>query len=164
MEMYEINGDTLCLIEIDNYNTKVIEKNEEFIVKENIHKIVDESCKSFGSSLEGRLSGTLKLTNIRYKAPIILSEYLDMILLPTGSRRGDKCHYISFNSIIDYDNLTEKEKNTTKHCKYKSYVFLNNNKKIYLEINKSVLKNQMNKCAMLKHYLELHNKREKSSF
>ena len=158
--MYEINGETLCLIEIDNKTTKVIEKNDEFIVNENIHKIVDESCRSFGSSLEGRLCGTLKLTNIRYKAPILLSEYLDIILLPTGSRRGDKCHYIAFNSIKDYDNLSIQEK---VDGKYKSYIFLDNNKKVYLEINKSVLKNQMNKCAMLKHYLGLRNREEKSS-
>lgn len=162
MEMYEINADTLCLIEIDNYHTKVVEKNDEFLVNENIHKIVDESCRSFGSSLEGRLSGTLKLTNIRYKAPILLSEYLGMILLPTGSKRGSKCHYIAFNAIKFFDDLTEEERK--EYITYKSFVILGENKKIYLEINKSVLKNQMNKCAMLKHYLELRNKEEKSAF
>ncbi len=157
MNMYEINSDTLCLLELGKEKTKVIEKEDEFIINENIHKIIDESCRSFGSSLEGRLSGTKKLTNIRYKAPILISEYLDLILMPTGSRRGFKCHYIVFNSIKDFDNLSTEEKKGN----YKSYINLNNNKKVYLEVNKGIIKNQMNKCAMLKHYLDLKNQQEK---
>lgn len=152
MKFYEINASTLCLIEMNNGNTYIIEENDEFEVAANIHKIVDESCRSFGSSLEGRLSGTTKLTNTRYKAPILVSEYLDIILFPTGSRRGEICHWISFNSIKDYDDLNDK------NSKYKSFIRLSNDKIINLEITKNILKNQLNKCAMLKHCLNLKNK------
>lgn len=153
MNFYEINSSTLCLMELKNGNTYVIEEEDEFEVKANIHKIVDESCRSFGSSLEGRLLGTTKLTNTRYKAPILVSESLNIILLPTGSRRGEICHWLSFNCIKDYDEIKAVESN-----KYKSYVRFVNDKIVNLEITKNILKNQMNKCAMLKHCLELKNR------
>ena len=35
--------------------------------------------------------GTYNLTGIKYKAPIVLSEYLSIIMIPTGSTRGEKC-------------------------------------------------------------------------
>lgn len=157
MDMYEVNTDTLCLLEIGKEKTRVIERNDEFVVNRNIHKIIDESCKSFGSSLEGRIKGTEKLTNIRYKVPIVVSEYFDIIMMTTGSRRGSKCHYIAFNYIRDYDELSNREKKGI----YKSYIRFDNNKKVLLEINKGIIKNQMNKCALLKHYIDLKNMQEK---
>lgn len=153
MDFYEINSSTLCLMEMPNGNTYIIEEDSEFEVSANIHKIVDESCRSFGSSLEGRLLGTTKLTNNRYKAPILVSEALDIILLPTGSRRGEVCHWLCFNCIKEYDEIKDR-----KDIKYKSYVRFVNDRIVNLEITKNILKNQMNKCAMLKHCLELKNK------
>ena len=157
MDAYEVNTDTLCLLELGKEKTKVIEKNDEFVVNKNIHKIIDESCKSFGSSLEGRLRGTEKLTNIRYKAPIVISEYFDIIMMTTGSRRGLKCHYIAFNYIKDFNEVSNKERKGL----YKSYITFENNKKVYLEIGKGIIKNQMNKCALLKHFMDLKNMQEK---
>ena len=96
---YEINKGTLCLIQEGDNSTKVIEINNEYEVNKNIHKIIDESCRSFGSTLKGRNEGTKDLTGIKYKAPIIISEYLSIIMIPTGSTRGNICHWISLNSI-----------------------------------------------------------------
>lgn len=140
MKEYEINKGTLCLIDINGETTKIVEQDRVLEVRKNIHKIVDESCKNFGSSLDGRLAGTKKLTNITYKAPIILSEYFSLILFPTGSRRGKICHWICLNSIKDfYDN----EVGTT--------IELINGQKVYLDISKFILLNQIKKATLLEH-------------
>lgn len=41
--------------------------------------IIDQSCRSFGSSYLGRHEGTKHLTGINYKAPIIIEETQSMI-------------------------------------------------------------------------------------
>lgn len=140
MNEYEINKGTLCLIDVDGKNTKIIEKNKVLEIRKNIHKIVDESCKSFGSSLDGRLAGTRKLTNITYKAPIILSEYLRIVLFPTGSRRGDICHWLNLNSIKDFYEENEG-----------TIIELENGEKIYLDISKFIIDNQIKKATLLEH-------------
>lgn len=146
MKGYEINAGTMCLIELENGNTRVVEKDKIYEVEDNIHKIVDESCRSFGSSLSGRIAGTTKLTGIRYKAPVILSEELSIILLPTGSLRGDICHWFSLYSIKRY----EETKNGT-------YIELINGTKIELNISKFVIQNQISKAIRLEHWLKRHN-------
>ena len=146
MKGYEINTGTMCLMQLKNGNTKVMERNKSYEVFSNIHKIVDESCRSFGSSLSGRLAGTTKLTGIRYKAPVILSEELSIILLPTGSTRGEICHWLSLYSIKEYTDEAQG-----------SVVELINGEKIHLKISKFVLQNQISKAIRLEHWLKRHN-------
>ena len=54
MKNYEINADTLALIPINNNTVKVYEEDEEFLVNKNVNQIMEDSCKYFRSSLEGR--------------------------------------------------------------------------------------------------------------
>ena len=54
MNNYEINNRTLAIIPIKNKISKIIEIDGEFYVNENPIKIIDNSCKYFGSSYEGR--------------------------------------------------------------------------------------------------------------
>lgn len=149
MDCYEINSGTMCLLQLENGNTKVIERKESYEILNDIHKIVDESCRSFGSSLSGRLAGTNKLTGIRYKAPIILSEELSIILLPTGSIRGEICHWLSLYSIKNYNEESQE-----------TIVELMNGEKIILNISKFVLQNQINKAIRLEHWLKRHNREQ----
>lgn len=138
-DFYEINKGTICLIQGKENSTKVIEEDKEYIVDKNIHKIVDESCKNFGSSLKGRYEGTYKLTGIRYKAPIIVSEYLSIIMIPTGSTRGEVCHWINLASI---KKLERNEHNN-------AIVVFHNGKKMELEVSYFTMLNQLAKATRL---------------
>lgn len=140
---YEINKGTMCLIQNEDGTTKIIEKEGEYIINKNIHKIIDESCKSFGSSLKGRCEGTSKLTGIRYKVPIVISEYLSIIMIPTGSTRGDICHWISLSSIKSIEKSNNNLANIT----------FNNGKKIELDVSYFIMQNQLAKAARLDYYL-----------
>ena len=72
MKDYEINKETLAIIPVGDKKSKVIEKNGAYIIDSRPNKVMDESCKYYGSSFEGRQKGTSNLTGITYKAPIIV--------------------------------------------------------------------------------------------
>ena len=103
MNDYEISEKTLAIMPIDEERSKIIEESGDFIVNKSVMKIIDESCKFFGSSYEGRFYGTKKMTGITHKSPIIVEESRKIIFFPTHSPRISKCIWISFNNIIDYE-------------------------------------------------------------
>lgn len=121
MDGYEINKETIALIPISNNETKIIEVSNEFIIKKNIMKLIDYSCKYFGSSFEGRYNGTKNLIGVSHKAPIIIEESTSIIFLPTSSPRVDRCSWINLN----YINKFYEHKNGTEviFLNGKSYVF-----------------------------------------
>ena len=49
--MYEIDLSTVMLIGLDDNRTKIITMNDEYIIDIDSKKIIDNSCKFFGSSL-----------------------------------------------------------------------------------------------------------------
>ena len=102
MDTYEINSLTLAVIPIDNNQSKIIEEEKEIIVKLSTGKIIDNSCKYFGSSYQGRIKGTQNLINIKSKSPIIIEELGKIIFFPTTSPRKNNCIWLSLNNIYDY--------------------------------------------------------------
>lgn len=107
MKRYEVNTQTLAIIPIGEGKSKVIEKKMDFIVNATPRKIINDSCKFFGSSYEGRFSGTKTLTGITHKSPIIIEESRKIIFFPTKSPRLDTCSWISFNNIEEYNGDTK---------------------------------------------------------
>ena len=103
MNDYEINSKTLAIIPIGKEKSKIIEENGDLIINKSPIRIIDESCKFFGSSYEGRFCGTKKMTGITHKSPIIIEESRKIIFFPTNSPRTEKCMWLAFNNINDYD-------------------------------------------------------------
>ena len=135
---YEINTSTLAIIAVDNKISKVIEEEEEFFVKEPVMKIIDKSCKFFGSSYFGRFEGTKHLLGISYKSPIIIEESRNIIFFPTASPRIDDCSWISLNNIMSYN----KKKN-------KSNLIFSNGYNLELDISYNILENQILRATRL---------------
>lgn len=145
---YEINQGTMCLIQKDKSNTKVYEVNNEYIINRNVNNIIDESCKNFGSTLKGRIDGTSKLTGIRYKAPIVISEYLSIIMIPTSSTRSKICNWINLNYI----------KKIIKTNDNKCAINFINGKTIKFNISYFIMQNQITKATRLDYYLRKNYK------
>lgn len=135
---YEINKGTLALIPIEEKLTQVIELEDSFFVSCSANKIIDNSCRSFGSSYTGRSEGTKTLLGINYKAPIIISEAKSIIFFPTSSPRCVNCCWISLNNIVNYK---KDNKNTI--------ISFQNNKEIKLDTSSFVIENQIYKATML---------------
>lgn len=138
IDNYEINNSTLLLNPIDLKKVKVIELENEIIINNNIKKIIDNSCKFFGSSLLGRQEGTKNMINISVKAPIIIEESKNIIFFPTKSPREKDCIWISYNNLIKYI------KNNSKVT-----LFFKNNIIIDLDVSYYIIDNQITRCIKL---------------
>ncbi len=140
MRDYEISKDTLAIIPIGEKKSKVYSKSGNMVINQSPNKIMDESCKYYGSSFVGRQKGTTNLTGISYKAPIIINEDGNIIFFPTSSPRLKNCCWISLNNIDSY--YYDFEKNT---C----IVIFDNHEKMEFDISYCVLNNQILKSHRL---------------
>ena len=140
MKDYEINKETLAIIPIGDKKSKVIEKNGTYIINSRPNKVMDTSCKYYGSSFEGRQKGTYNLTGISYKAPIIVQEEGNIIFFPTTSPRLKKCCWVSLNNIDSYYYDFEK-----KTC----VIIFDNKSKLEFDMSYCVLNNQILKSHRL---------------
>lgn len=115
MNNYEINEDTLAIVNDNNGMAKVYENDKEFYVNCSVKKIMEQSCEYFGSSFEGRKKATEKLIGVSYKPPIIVEESNEIIFFPTSSLRDVNNCWISLGHIKDY-----KQKNNTLQVNFKN--------------------------------------------
>lgn len=146
LDEYEINEATMAVIPIDSNKSKVIEENNIFIVNRNSMKIIDDSCKFFGSSYNGRFEGSKRLLgNKIYKAPIIIEESREIIYFPTGSSRNENCAWISLKKIKDYSKNNEKVS-----IKFKNDIVID------FEITYEALGNQVLRASRLETILRQH--------
>ena len=142
MDSYEVNIDTLALIPVSNRETKILEKNDEFIVKKSVMEIIEDSCQFFGSSYNGRHNGTKRLIGVTHKSPIIIEESKNMIYFPTTSPRLDNCIWIALSHIKQY----KKKDNNIE-------LLFQNNKKIEIDISYGSFDNQVLRATKLESIL-----------
>ena len=143
MNSYEINEDTLAIIPKDNKITIVYEKYNNYIVKQNIKEILNNSCKYFGSTLDGRKIASSSLLNINYKVPIIIEESSNMVFFPTSSIKNNKCSWISLNNIDRFERNYRGSK-----------IYFNNGKFIIFPISYGILNNQILRSSRLIYLLK----------
>lgn len=135
---YEINKGTLALIPISKNLSRVVELDSEFMINKSTTDIIDDSCKYFGSSYQGRFEGTKKLIGVNYKSPIIVEESREIIFFPTSSPRFENCYWISLNNIEEYKN---NQKNSIIHFA--------NGQSLELDISFGSLENQVLRAIKL---------------
>lgn len=145
MDEYEINIDTQAIIPFGLDKSKVIEGDRTFIVNLPPIKIIDKSCKFFGSSYQGRFTGTKNLIGVSHKAPIIIEESREIIFFPTNSPRQDNCAWISLRHLETY----QKNTNKCSSLKFQGGHLIN------LDISYGILDNQVLRATRLESVLRL---------
>ena len=143
MREYSINKNTLAVLPFGEKSI-VYEKYDCFLINERPNKIMDDSCKYYGSSMLGRLKGTDALIGITYKAPIIIEEGSPLVFFPTSSPRLKKCAWVSLNNISKYyyDDISGK-----------SVVKFLNDETIAFNMSYNILNNQVLKANRLEYVL-----------
>lgn len=139
---YEINEETLAVISISEKKAKVLEQNKEYLVEKSAYEIMDDSCKYFGSSYEGRVSGAKSMLEANYKLPVIVEESRKMIFFPTESPLLPKCMWIS---LKHYDHMVNDD--TCTKIYFKNGTVINTN------ISKASLNNQVLRSTRLESIL-----------
>lgn len=101
-ENYEINDETLAVIPIGPEKVLVYELDDSFELYNNATQIMEDSCRYFGSSLDGRRKGTENLIGVNYKAPIIVEETQEIIFFPISSSRYHDTPWIGLKNLKSY--------------------------------------------------------------
>ena len=138
MNNYVINEETYAIISKDIGKTEIIEKSNDYIIDNDAYKVMDESCKYYGSSYKGRLEAAKILLNCSYKLPILVEESSVLIFFPIKSSLLDDCCWINLNSIYNIEKVDNKSQITFK-----------NGKKMIFDISKLSLENQIYRSTKL---------------
>lgn len=138
LDNYEININTLAIIPVKQKLSRVIEKDNIYLVSKSTTSIIDNSCRYFGCSLDGRHKGTKEMIGVSYKSPIIIEETNNIIFFPTSSPRFDDCYWICLN------NIKKSIKNNNS-----SQIIFNNNYELNLNISYESLNNQILRATLL---------------
>ena len=135
---YEINDETLAVMSFDEHKTRIIEEGEDYVVNDVPYSIMENSCRYFGSSLEGRLLGSKDMLGSIYKAPIIVEETRNMIFFPTEALNSSSVSWISYKKIRNVEKYGRKTK-----------IVFNNGETVVVDCPYFSIKNQIFRCNML---------------
>lgn len=99
---YEINEGTLAVLSVDNKTSKIMEDEQDYVVKQSSFDVMDHSCRYFGSSYEGRRQGAKEIIGANYKLPIIIEDGRNIVFFPTLAAEDNECMWIAVNKIKSY--------------------------------------------------------------
>lgn len=102
---YEVNNGTLAIVPNDENSSVIYEDEERYIIKEVPFKIMEDSCRYFGSTYKGRKDGAKEILGAEYKVPIIVEDSTNLIIFPTTSPLADDCVWISLKRVKKFEKI-----------------------------------------------------------
>ena len=147
IKQYEFSKGTLAIVPNDENTSLVYEDNERYVVENNPFHIMEDSCRYFGSSYEGRKVGAKTILGAEYKVPIIIEDSSNLIVFPTTSPTSDDCYWLCLNRI----------KNIEKVDLYSTRIIFDNNREIIVPCSFRSIENQLSRASRLEFIL---NKRK----
>ena len=136
---YEINRGTLAIMPNEESTSLVYEDEERYFVNQTPFQIMEESCKYFGSTYEGRKESARFILGAEYKVPIIVEDTYNLIIFPTTSPKAEDCIWISLKRV---NNIEKIDSINTK-------VIFDNGKEIIVPVSYRTLENQISRASRL---------------
>lgn len=136
---YEINRGTLAIVPNSEENSLVYEDDSRYIVNETPFKIMEDSCKYFGSTYNGRKDSAKSILGAEYKVPIIVEENNNIIVFPTTSPSSADCVWISLGRIKYFEKI---DSSNTK-------IVFDNNREIIVPCSYRTIENQVSRASRL---------------
>ena len=136
---YEINKGTLAIMPNENESSLVYEDEDRFLIEQSPFQIMEESCRYFGSTYEGRKDSARFILGAEYKVPVIVEDTDNLIVFPTTSPKSDDCIWISLKRVKNSERI---DNSNTK-------VIFDNNKEIIVPVSYRTLENQISRASRL---------------
>ena len=136
---YEISRGTLAIVPNSEENSLVYEDDSRYIVNETPFKIMEDSCKYFGSTYNGRKDSAKSILGAEYKVPIIVEENNNIIVFPTTSPSSADCVWISLGRIKYFEKI---DSSNTK-------IVFDNNREIIVQCSYRTIENQVSRASRL---------------
>ena len=143
---YEVSKGTLAIVPNKKNDSLVYEDNERYLISQSPFEIMEESCKYFGSTYEGRKDGAKEILGAEYKVPIVVEDSNNLILFPTTSPLSSDCVWISLKRVKKIEKL---EAFTTK-------IIFDNNREIVVGCSYRSVENQLSRASRLDLILRNH--------
>lgn len=143
---YEISKGTLAILPNEKNSSVVYEDDNRYIIKETPFKIMEDSCKYFGSTYEGRKDGAREMLGAEYKVPIVIEDSSNLIVFPTTSPLSDDCVWISLKRV---ERIEKIDANNTK-------IIFDNNTEIIVDSSYRTIENQLSRASRLDLILRNH--------
>ena len=143
---YEVSRGTLAIVPNEAESSLVYEDEDRYIIDQTPFSIMEESCKYFGSTYEGRKNGAKDILGAEYKVPIIVEDSNNLIVFPTTSPRADNCAWISLKRVRKIERI---DSNHTK-------VIFDNNRELIVDGSYRTIENQLSRASRLDLILRNH--------
>ena len=136
---YEISKGTLAIVPEQEDKSLVYEDDEKYIIEESPYKIMEDSCKYFGSTYKGRKESSKAILGADYKVPIIIEDTNNLIIFPTAAPKSDDCVWISLKRV----------KRIEKYDVYSTRIIFDNDREIIVPCSYRSLENQLSRASRL---------------
>jgi len=143
---YEISKGTLAILPNEKNSSVVYEDDNRYIIKETPFKIMEDSCKYFGSTYEGRKDGAREMLGAEYKVPIVIEDSSNLIVFPTTSPLSEDCVWISLKRV---EKIEKIDTNNTK-------IIFDNKTEIIVDSSYRTIENQLSRASRLDLILRNH--------
>ncbi len=143
---YEISKGTLAILPNEKNSSVVYEDDDRYIIKQTPFEIMEESCKYFGSTYEGRKDGAKEMLGAEYKVPIVIEDSSNLIVFPTTSPFSDDCVWISLKRV---EKIEKIDSNNTK-------IIFDNKTEIIVDSSYRTIENQLSRASRLDLILRNH--------
>lgn len=143
---YEVSRGTLAIVPNEKNSSLVYEDEDRYIIHQTPFEIMEESCKYFGSTYEGRKNGAREMLGAEYKVPIIVEDSNNTIFFPTTSPQAEDCVWVALKRV---EKLEKIDSNNTK-------IIFDNNKEIIVDSSYRTIENQLSRASRLDLILRNH--------
>jgi competence protein ComK len=143
---YEISKGTLAILPNEKNSSVVYEDDDRYIIKQTPYQIMEESCKYFGSTYEGRKDGAKEMLGAEYKVPIVIEDSSNLIVFPTTSPLSEDCVWISLKRV---EKIEKIDSNNTK-------IIFDNKTEIIVDSSYRTIENQLSRASRLDLILRNH--------
>ena len=143
---YEISKGTLAIVPNEVDSSLVYEDEDRYLIDQSPFSIMENSCKYFGSTYEGRKNGARDILGAEYKVPIVVEDSNNLIVFPTTSPMSDDCVWISLRRVKKIERI---DSDNTK-------VIFDNNREIIVECSYRTMENQLSRALRLDLILKKH--------
>lgn len=146
---YEISRGTLAIVPNEKENSVVYEDEERYIVDDKPFKIMEDSCKYFGSTYEGRKDSAKDILGAEYKVPIVVEDTENLVIFPTTSPYSDECVWISLKRLKKFEKVDS----------FNTKIIFDNNKEIIVPCSYRTIENQISRASRLDYILRMRKSR-----
>ena len=146
---YEVSNGTLAIVPNEKDSSLVYEDDDRYIIEQKPFKIMEESCKYFGSTYEGRKDSAKEILGAEYKVPIVVEDSDNLVVFPTTSPFSDDCVWISLKRVKKFEKIDA--------CNTK--ILFDNGKEIIVPCSYRSVENQVSRASRLDYILRMRKNR-----